>query len=82
IRQKQANLEKADENYYTNASTLLELANRAYELFLGSELDEKRQLLGFALQNATFDGEKLDFTLKKPFDTLALCSKRQNWLRG
>jgi len=82
IRQKQANLEKADENYYTNASTLLELANSAYELFLGSELDEKRQLLGFALQNATFDGEKLDFTLKKPFDTLALCSKRQNWLLG
>lgn len=82
IRQKQANLEKADENYYTNASTLLELANRAYDLFMCSELDERRQLLGFVVQNAVFDGKNLDFTLKKPFDTLVLCAKRQNWLRG
>ena len=80
IRQKQASLEKADENYYTNASTLLELANRAYDLFMCSELDEKRQFLGFVLQNANFDGKNLDFTLKKPFDTLVLCAKRQNWL--
>lgn len=65
VRQKQVTLEKADENYYTNASVLLELANRAYDLFMCSELEEKRQLLGFVLQNATFDGKNLDFNLKK-----------------
>ncbi len=80
IRQKLETLEKADETYFTSASTLLNLANRACEIFLGSEMDEKRQLLGFVLQNCTFDGKNLDFTLKKPFDTLALCAKRQTWL--
>lgn len=73
-------LESVDDNYFKTASTLLELANRAYELFLGSELDEKRELLGFVIQNSNFDGEKLNFTLKKPFDTLVLCSQRQTWL--
>ena len=80
IRQKLETLEKADETYFTSASTLLNLANRACEIFLGSEMDEKRQLLGFVLQNCTFDGKNLDFTLKKPFDTLALCATRQTWL--
>ena len=74
------NLERVDDDYYSNANTLLELANRAYDLFMCSELDEKRQFLGFVLQNANFDGKNLDFTLKKPFDTLVLCAKRQNWL--
>ena len=82
IRQRLATLEKADETYFISASTLLNLANRAYELFYGSEMDEKRELLSFVLQNCVFDGKMLDFTLKKPFDTLALCAKRQTWLRG
>ena len=80
IRIRVENLERVDDDYYSNANTLLELANRARELFLGSELDEKRQLLGFVLQNCVFDGKNIDFTLKKPFDTLAICAKRQTWL--
>lgn len=82
IKEQLDRLESVDDSYFKTASTLLELANRAYDLFLGSELDEKRQLLGFVLQNCNFDGVKLNFTLKKPFDTLALCAKRQTWLRG
>ena len=43
---------KADETYYTEASRLLELASRAYQLFESSEDDKKRELLHFLLQNS------------------------------
>ena len=36
---------QADEEYYITASYLLELASRSYELFMGSEPEQKRQII-------------------------------------
>ncbi|MCD6226134.1 hypothetical protein J7J95_03640, partial [bacterium] len=52
IDSKLANLQKAEDEYYITANYLLELANRAYELFKSSEVEEKRQLLKLILQNS------------------------------
>ncbi len=58
----------ADEKFYLTANTLLSLARRAKELFVSSEVEEKRQLLNFLLQNFVLDGKNLKFELKTPFD--------------
>ena len=67
---------KADHQYHIHVSTVLNLSRRIGDLFESSELIEKRAILGFLLQNPTVSGKKLEFTLRKPFDTvleLATC---------
>lgn len=67
---KLVSLQKAEDEYYLSANYLLELANRAYDLFISSEIEERRQLLKLTLQNLTLDGKKVHFQAQKPFDTL------------
>ena len=74
--------DKASETYYINASTVLKLAGRAFEIFESSKVEEKRQLLGYLLQNCGLRGRKLEFTLKKPFDVILDHAKSENWLPG
>lgn len=59
---------RADQNYHIAASTVFSLANRALEIFESSEVDEKRQLLNFLLQNCRLQDEKLLFELRSPFN--------------
>ena len=46
-------LQEAEDNYYITANYLLELANRAYDLFMSSEVEERRQLVKLVLSNLT-----------------------------
>lgn len=64
------NINRYSETYYVEASRLLELASRAYELFEGSEDSKKRELLHFLLQNSKMKGDKLIPTLQMPFDAI------------
>ena len=77
-----ARLGSADEEYYLTSEYILQLANRAYDLFMGSEMEERRQLLKLILQNLKLEGKKLDFELVKPFDEVFACSSRTSWLPG
>ena len=52
-------LQEAEDNYYLTAKYVLDLANRAYELFIGSEVEEKRQLIKLVLSNLRLEDEKL-----------------------
>ncbi len=63
-------LQEAEDNYYITAKYLLDLANRAYDLFLSSEMEEKRQLIKLVLQNLKLEGKTVKFEAIKPFDTL------------
>lgn len=81
IDNRLVNLQKAEDNYYLTANYLLQLANKAYDLFVGSEIEEKRQLLKITLQNLTLEGKKVQFQVQKPFDTILLYANRQAWLR-
>lgn len=80
IADKLKRLGIADEEYYLTSEYLLQLANRAYELFMSSEAEEKRLLLKLTLQNLKLDGKKVEFELVKPFDKVFACSSSQSWL--
>jgi len=60
----------ADKNFYLTANAVFNLGKRAVEIFESSEVDEKRQLLGYLLQNCTLSGRKLGFTLQEPFNLM------------
>ncbi len=70
----------ADEEYYLTSEYLLQLANRAYDLFISSEAEEKRQLIKLTLQNLKLEGKKVEFELVKPFDKVFACAGSQDWL--
>ena len=61
---------KADENYHITAATVLSLAKSALEIFESSEIEEKRSLLNYLLQNSTVDGKTPHYSLREPFNTL------------
>ncbi len=74
-RQYELNLQleehtRADENYYITVSNVFNLAKNALGLFQSSEVEEKRALLNFLLQNSLVENKKLTFELRKPFDLL------------
>lgn len=75
-----AMLQEAEDNYYITAKYLLELANRAYELFVSSEVEEKRQLLKLVLQNLRIEGDKVCYEAVKPFDSILVSANSQSWL--
>ena len=54
-------LEQADKDYYIRVKYLLDLSNRASELFEGSEVNEKRQLIKLVLPDLRLEGKKLVF---------------------
>ncbi len=61
---------KADLEYHISVGTVLNLSRRIAEIFESSETQEKRAILNFILQNPTVNGKKLEFSLRKPFDTV------------
>ncbi len=73
---------KADEQFAMTVNRLLELASRAYDLFLSSEMDEKRQLIGFVFSNLQIRGKNLEYSMRKPFDAMANARTYPEWLSG
>jgi hypothetical protein len=63
--------ESANINYYETSSEILELANRAYDLYLRQNTQEQRALLNTLLSNCAFYRGTVCPTYKKPFDILA-----------
>jgi hypothetical protein len=75
-------LQEAEDNYYITVKYLLELANRAFELFERSEVEERRQLLKFTFQNLRVDNKTVRYDAIKPFDTILNYADNQSWLRA
>lgn len=73
-------LQEAEDNYYMTAKYLLELANRAYDLFMSSEVEERRQLLKLVLSNLRVEGKEVRYDAVKPFDTILSFADSQLWL--
>ncbi len=82
IDEKLANFQKAEDNYFITVNYLLELANRSYELFLSSKLEEKRLLIKLTLSNLEAEGKTLRYNLLKPFNYLFEYSNCLPGLRG
>ena len=71
--------ENADANYLASGIHILELAQKAYSLYLRQKPTEQRKLLNFLLSNCILDGVNLYPTYKKSFDLLAKYSQNENW---
>ena len=81
IREEMGRYDQADEKFYLTANMVLNLAQKAEQIFESSEVSEKRQLLSFLLQNIKLQGKKLLFELKTPFDRVLEANKCSNLLR-
>lgn len=75
-----AMLQEAEDNYYITAKYLLELANRAFDLFIRSKVEERRQLLKLVLSNLRVEGKTVRYEAVKPFDTILNYADRQSVL--
>ncbi len=73
-------LQEAEDSYYITAKYLLELANKAHKLFIGSEVEEKRQLVKLVLSNLRVEGKEVRYDAVKPFDTILNFADSQSWL--
>ena len=79
IRLQLERLQDAEDNYYITAKHLLSLCNRAHDLFISSEVEERRQLIKFVLPNLKLEGEKIVYDVQKPFDMIVDCVDRKAW---
>jgi len=61
------------------AQRILELANRAYSLYLTRNHTERGQLLKSVLLNCAADGVSLMPTYRKPFDLIFQRAKNEEW---
>ena len=74
-------LNEAEDNYYITAKYILDIANRAYDLFVRSEVEERRQLLKLVLQNLRLADKTVRYDALKPFDTILNYNNNQPGLR-
>lgn len=72
--------QKANKSYYETGVRLIELSNRAYELYEKQDVKEKQKLLKFLLLNSKMQGNMIDFVLKMPFSLIVETKKSKKWL--
>jgi hypothetical protein len=63
--------QEANRNYLDEGVQLLELSQRAHELFLKQDPRQQRRLLDFVLSNCKWKDNELSVTLRQPFDLIA-----------
>ena len=79
LRAQVDSLQRSDDLYLDAGVRILELAKRAYSLWLAQPPSEKRNLLDILLLNCTLDGENLHPDCKRPFCRPAEGSLRPIW---
>jgi len=62
-----------------NAVRILELANKAYSLYVKQSPTEKAKLLKTVLSNCTLDAVSIHPTYRKPFDLIFMRAKNGEW---
>jgi len=72
-------LQEAEDHYYITARYLLDLSNKAYDLFISSEVEERRQLIKLVLSNLRIEGENVLYEAQKPFDLILKHADSQVW---
>ena len=75
LLQRIAGHQQANQSYMEEGVLLLELVNRAVDLFEKQVPREKRRLLDFVLSNCTWANGKLTVDYRQPFDMLAVTNE-------
>ena len=66
--------QNANQSYLQEGVAILELANRAAELFEKQSASEKRRLLDFVLSNSSWGNGELTVEFRQPFDLIAVAA--------
>ena len=72
-------LQDAGPDRVLTANRILELANKAYFLYLRQNPAEQGKLLKIVLSNCAIDGASLYPNYRKPFDLILKAAKNQEW---
>ncbi len=72
----------ANQNYIEEGIKILELAQRAHQLFETQSPAEKRRLLNFVVSNCTWKDGQLHAQYRQPFDVLAVAAAADRGLGG
>ena len=65
--------------FQSAAKYILELTQRAYELFISSEVEDRRKIIKLIFLNLELKGKNLVFSVHKPFDLIVNAHDRQSW---
>jgi len=79
IQEALARLEQPAPQHFLTAQRTLELAHKAYSLYLTHNPAEQAQLLQIVLLNCAIDGASIRPTYKKPFDLIFERAKTEDW---
>ncbi|MFH1226746.1 MAG: recombinase family protein [Planctomycetota bacterium] len=74
--------QNANANYFAQGVHILELAQKAYSLYIKQKPSERRRLLNYLLSNCTYTSGNLYPTYRKPFDLLVKGVKKREVLPG
>lgn len=80
VEAKRLILKETEDNYEVTAKYLLDLLSRAPELFLSSNIEERRILIKLVFQNLTLDGREVRFRDNKPFYFILNFTDQHAWL--
>ena len=79
IQDALARLDQPTNDRLLTAQRTLELANKAYSLYLTRNPEEQAQLLRMVLLNCAIDGASVQPTYRKPFDLICERARNQEW---
>jgi site-specific DNA recombinase len=79
IQDALARLDQPTNDRLLTAQRTLELANKAYSLYLARNPGEQAQLLRMVLLNCAIDGTTVQPTYRKPFDLIFERARNQEW---
>ena len=78
-QEKLNSLQLTDKEYYLTVEYLLNLFSRSYEIFIDSELDQKREIIQLTLLNLRMNGKKIEYDLQKLFDSIFVLANSPVW---
>ncbi len=65
-----AQLEDDGDDYYMTARSVLKILGRSHELFMSSEVTQRRAFIKLVLSNVRVDGENVLYDVQSPFDLI------------
>ena len=71
---------EADDDFKTTISTLLDISQRAFDLFKNSEAEQQHRLLKILLPKNIITDGKLHLQAKKPFQQFLGFAQKTKWL--
>ena len=72
--------QKGEDGFRTTLESLISVASRSAGLFERSKTEQKRELIAFVFSNLELKGEKLELSLRSPFDLMVDRRSYASWL--